>query len=213
MNYLMGQCNDLFNQGNYEEAIKCYDKIIQLGNQTNTPIFNEVVVQSGYYMDALGRNNSSQEFSKLSAEPINSTEIQPDSDSEPLTISFDISNPNSMHMRISNIYVNVNKYYPIINPKIIQNFAKGYNRGYYCTIKPAVGSYKCVLTAKDYDFIDLAPNELEHIVINVGTETPGAYDLRISLDYAIGSKTNRIIVGEVPGIIGFFDKDLLQSQY
>ena len=114
-------------------------------------------------------------------------------------------------MRIAGIYVDVNKYNPIVNPKIIQNFAKGYNRGYACNIKPIVGSYKCILTSKDYDFIDLAPNELEHIVINVGTDTPGVYGLRVSLDYAIGSETNRIAAGDVPGLFGFFDRSLIED--
>ena len=115
-------------------------------------------------------------------------------------------------MRIVNIYVNVNKYNPIVNPEIIQNFAKGYNRGYSCNIKPAVSSYNCVLTSKDYDFIVLAPNELEHVVINVGTDTPGAYELGISLDYSIGIEANKIIVGDVPGIIGFFDENLILAR-
>jgi hypothetical protein len=115
-------------------------------------------------------------------------------------------------MRIGTIYINVTKYNTIVDPKITQSFAKGHNRGYSCSIKQMVGSYKCILTSKDYDFIDLAPNELEHIVINVGTDTPGVYELRISLDYAIGSEANGIIVGEVPGMIGFFDKSSLTNE-
>jgi len=44
-------------------------------------------------------------------------------------------------------------------------------------------------------------------VINVGTDASGTYDLGISLDYSIGSDSNRITVGKVPGMIGFFDFD------
>lgn len=208
VSYWIEQGNNLFNQGNYPGAVNCYNKAIGLGNQTNAPIFTEIVTQCGYHMDAIDKNNRTHEFSKICAEPTSAFKCQLNSGSENLTLGFDVSNPNSMHMRIGNIYLNVTKYDSIVNPKIIQNFAKGYNRGYFCSIQPEVGSYKCVLTAKDYDFIDLAPNELEHIVINVGTDTPGVYELRISLDYAIGSKANRIILGEVPGMIGFFDEIL-----
>jgi len=203
--------NNLFNQGDYPGAINCYNKAIGLGNQTNAPIFTEIITHCGYSMDAIDQNNRTLVFSKICTEPTNSIKGQPNLNPEDLTLGFDVSNPNGMHMRISNIYVNVIKYSSIFNPKIIKNFAKGYNRGYSCNINPAVGSYKCVLTSKDYDFIDLAPKELEHIVINVGTDTSGIYDLRISLDYAIGSEVNQIIVGEVPGMIGFFDGNLIRE--
>lgn len=204
VSYWIEQGNNLFNQGDYPGAINCYNKAIGLGNQTNAPIFTEIITHCGYSMDAIDQNNRTLVFSKICAEPTCSIKDQHLS-SENLTLGFDVSNPNGMHMRIGNIYVNVIKYNAIFNPKIIQNFAKGYDRGYSCNIKETIGSYKCVLTSKDYDFIDLAPKELEHIVINVGTDTPGTYELGISLDYAIGSDVNRIIVGDVPGMIGFFD--------
>lgn len=208
VSYWIDQGNNLFNQGNYQGARYCYNKAIGLGNQTNAPIFTKIITHCGYSMDAIDQNNRTLVFSKICAEPTNSIKGQPNLNPENLTLGFDVSNPNGMHMRISNIYVNVIKYNSIFNPKIIQNFAKGYNRGYSCSIKPAIGSSKCILTLTDYDFIDLAPNELEHIVINVGADTPGAYELGISLDYAIGSTTNKITVEDVTGIISFFDSSL-----
>jgi len=205
VSYWIGQGNILFDQGNYSGAIYAYNKAIGLGNQTNAPIFTGIVDQCGYRMDAVDKENKEQVFSKICAEPTGIDYDRQDFKPENLTLSFDVSNPNSMHMRIASIYVNVNKYNSIINPEIIQNFAKGYDRGYFCIIKPLVGPYKCVLT-EDYDFIDLAPDELEHIVISIGTNTPGTYVLGISLEYAIGSETNKIAVGEVPVKVGFFDR-------
>jgi hypothetical protein len=210
VSYWIEQGNILFNQGNYQGATNCYDKAIALGNQTNAPIFTEIVTQCEYRMDAFD-TNSRIHFSKICAEPTRVTKNDPNSSPENFTLSFDVSNPNCMHMRIGNIYVNVTKYNNIHNTNVIQNFAQGHNRGYSCNIKPIVGMYKCILKSKNYDFIDLAPNELEHIVINIDTDTPGIYGLRIGLDYAIGSDSNRIAVGEVPEIIGYFDNSLISE--
>ena len=209
VSYWIEQGNIKFGQGDYIGAAKCYDNAINLGNQTNSPIFTEIFAQSRYRMTAVDSNNFTHAFSETPAEPAVGNRGQPDSSG--LTFSFDASNPNNMHMRIGSIYVEVINYNPIINPKIIQNFGKGYTRGYFCYIEPTIGSYKCNLTSKDYDFIDLSPTELENIAINVNTDTPGAYKLRIGLEYAIGSETYRIIVGEVPGVSSFFDRNLIKE--
>jgi hypothetical protein len=190
--------DSLYNQSNYTGAFDCYNKAIELGYQTNAPVFTKIVIHSGYLMNAIEKNNKSNVFKKIYAGPINAIENQPN-------FCFDISNPNKMHMRISNIYVCVSRYNSTCNEKIIQNYAKGYNKGYSCNIKPILGNYKCILTSKDYDFINIAPNELEHAVIDINADTPGVYELTICLDYAIGGVSNRIIVERVPIKIGFFN--------
>lgn len=212
LSYWNERGNNLFNQGNTTGAIDCYNKAIELGNQTNAPIFNEIVIQSGYRMDALDRNNSTQVYLKICAEPTSFIKGTQNPDSEDISLCFDVSNPNNMHMRIGNIYTNVLKYSSIKNPKIIENFGVKKTRGYFCNIEPEIGSYKCIQTLNDDEFIDLAPGELEHFAINVRTDTPGIYEMRISLNYAIGSETNSITVGDVPGMIGFFDKETAQSR-
>lgn len=203
--------NNLFNQGNITGAINCYNKAIELGNQTNAPIFNEIVIQCGYRMVALDKNNSTQVFSKICAEPTSSIKGQQNPDLGDITLCFDVSNPNNMHMRIGNIYANVLKYNSIKDLKIIENFGVKKTRGYFCNIEPKIGSYKCNQTLNDDEFIDLAPGELEHFAINLRTENPGIYKMEIGLEYAIGCETNSIIVGEVPEMIGFFDKEIAQS--
>lgn len=208
LSYWNDQGNDLFNQGDITGAINCYDKAIKLGNQTNAPIFNEIAIQCEYRMDALDKNNNTHVFSKICAEPTSSVKGQPNLDSEGLTLSFDVSNPNSMHMRIGNIYINIIKYNSTGNSKIIENFGVKKTRGFFCSIEPEIGSYKCIQTLNDDEFIDLAPGELEHFAINANTDTPGVYQMEISLDYAIGSETNSIIVGDMPEMIGFFDERL-----
>jgi hypothetical protein len=199
--------NNLFNQGNITGAIYCYNKAINLGNQTNAPIFNKISTQCGYCMDALDKNNSAQVYSKICAEPISSIKGQQNPDSEYFSLSFDVSNPNSMHMRIGDIFINVIKYNSIKRSKVIENFGVKKTRGYFCNIEPGIGSYKCTQTLNNDEFIDIAPGELEHFTVNANTDTPGIYKMSIGLDYAIGSETNSVIVGDVPEMIGFFDNE------
>jgi hypothetical protein len=200
--------NNLFNQGDTKGAIYCYDKAIELGNQTNAPIFTKIATQCRYTMDAINKNNRTQIFSRICAEPINSATGQPNSDYGAITLSFDVSNPNSMHMRICNICIEVINYISTMNLKIIENFGVKKTRGYSCNIKPDMDYHKCIPTTGNDEFIDLAPGELEHFAINASSDTSGAYKIRISLDYAIGSETKNITVGDVPGMIGFFNKSI-----
>jgi tetratricopeptide (TPR) repeat protein len=202
IDYWVEQGNNLFEQGNYEEAINYYDKAINLKNHANSPITNEIATQCGYHLDASDRNNSNKVFNGICAEPIGDIKGGSNLDSKGVTISFDISNPNDLDMRISNIYINVSDYSNINNTNVIENFGVKRSRGYLCNIKPIIGSYECMKKSKDYDFIDLAPGELEHIVIDINTYVPGIYHIKIDLDYAIGSETGKITEGYE--LIGFF---------
>jgi len=105
MSYWIEQGNNLFNQGNYPAAINCYNNAIGLGNQTSAPIFTEIITQCGYSMDAIDKNNRTLVFSKICAEPTSSIKGKPNLSPEALTLGFDVSNPNGMHMRIGNIYI------------------------------------------------------------------------------------------------------------
>lgn len=201
--------NNLFNQGDTAGAIRCYEKAIGLGNQTNAPIFTKVVTQCRYIMDAINKTNSNQIFSGVCAGPISFSDIQPNSDYGSLTLSFDISNPNNMHMRICNIYIEVIEYIPLMNPKIMEYFCIKKTRGYFCNVKPNKGRYECIPAIGNDEFIDIAPGELEHLAINTSSNTSGAYRIQMNLEYAVGSETRNIIVGDVPGLIGFFNRSLL----
>jgi len=204
--------NILFDQGNVSGAIYCYNRAINLGDLTNAPIFGEIVVQSVYRMDALDNNNSTQVFSKICSEPTSSILNPEDSDSECVSLCFDVSNPNNMHMRIDSIYINVTSYNCLKNPKIIKNFGIKKTIGYICNIGPEMASYRCIPTLSNGEFIDLAPGELEHIELSVRTDVPGIYEIEISMNYAIGSETGTIIVGDMPKLIGFFDNCMISRQ-
>jgi hypothetical protein len=115
-----------------------------------------------------------------------------------------------MPMRIGDIYVNVIKYSSIVNSKILHKL--GVRKtiiGNFCNIEPAIGPYKCKTLLGDNEYIYLAPKESERFAINVNTDVPGVYQLRISVYYAIGDETDRIVVGDVSGMIGFFDRNML----
>jgi hypothetical protein len=190
--------NNLFNQGNLTGAIYCYDKAIELANQTNAPIFGEIAIQCSYYMNYTDKNESTQWFPKTCAEPTSSDNNQ--NNIGGLILIFDVSNPNRMHMRLGDMYVKVIKYDHTCNSKIIENFGIKETRGSFCNIDPEVGLYKCNQTLSDDEFIDLAPGELEHFSVNLKATRPGIYKIGIILDYAIGSETNRIIVGNVSSV-------------
>ena len=95
--YWMEQGNNLFNQGDYLGAVKCYDTVIKLGNQINAPIFTETVPHCGYHMYAVDKDGRT---SKTCAEPT-SINGHPNFSQENLTLGFDVSNPNGMDMRIT----------------------------------------------------------------------------------------------------------------
>ena len=77
VNYWIERGNNLFNQGNYSGAIECYEKVDELGNQTNAPIFAEIKTHCGYSMDAIDQNNRTLMFSKICAEPTSTIKGQP----------------------------------------------------------------------------------------------------------------------------------------
>jgi hypothetical protein len=212
--YWNEKCKTLNDQGNNVEASDCWKKAIdELGNQTDAPIFTEIILyECAYRMDAFDKNNSTQVFSKICAEPISILKGQPNPGSEDVFLSFDVTNHDSSEMRIGNIYVDVIKYNQIYNPKIIQKFGVRKTIGNFCNIGPAIGSYKCKTLLDDDEYIYLPPKESEHLSINVNTDVQGIYQLRISLDYVIDGETHRIVVGQVPGMIGFFDRSMLPSQ-
>jgi hypothetical protein len=212
VSYWNRECNTLYDQGNYTGASDCWKKAIELGNQTNAPIFTEITTQCSYRMYALDKNNSTQKkYLNICAGPISIVKGQSTPDSEGITLSFDVTNPDSMDMRIGNIYVNVIEYSSIVNPNIIHKFSVRKTIGNLCNIEPSIDSYKCKTLLNDTEYIYLAPTTSEHFAINVNTDMPGIYQLRIDLDYAIGRETKRCVVGDVPEIIGFFNKSMLQS--
>lgn len=211
VSYWNERCKTLYNQGNFSEASDCWKRAIELGNQTNAPIFTEITTQCSYRMDAFDKNNSTQVFSNICAEPTGAIQGQPNQDSGDIFLSFDATNHCNMDMRIGNIYVDVIKYNSIVKPKIIQKFAIRKTIGNFCIIEPIIGPYKCKTSLSDNEYIYLAPNESQHFSIIVNTDVPGVYQLEISLDYAIGSETERISVGNIPEMVGFFDRSMIQS--
>ncbi len=55
----------------------------------------------------------------------------------------------------------------------------------------------CVLDYEDV-YIKLSSDEFENFGVKVHMQIPGAYAIRISLEYSIGSEKNRIYVNDTP---------------
>jgi hypothetical protein len=120
-------------------------------------------------------------------------------------IDFDVTNPSELEMRIVSIFVDVIRYEPVEAWEVNAYEAAGETRKYFCTIKPSEGSYEAIQKSDKYDFIKLAPGELEHFSVAVTTESPGIYLLGVSMEISTGGEIKKIGAGSLENAIAFFD--------
>lgn len=198
VSYYISKGNDAFQVENYSEALRWYDSAIHAGYQPNAPVISRIrALSSCYYtMDAVVENNGTK-ISNVIANPITGG----------ISIYFQITNPNSMEMKIDDVYINLLKYYPIENATIGDQLClvTSPTRGYSCSINTKEGLYKCEKLFPEDVFIKLPQYELEYYRINLYARSPGIYLLGVCLDYSIGSETNRIFINDISEKIGFFD--------
>jgi hypothetical protein len=88
VSYYTTKGNDACQVGNYSGAIIWYDMAIKSGYQPNSPIFSSI------------ESTLSRRFSINSVEENNSSNSYHDD-----ILYFQITNPNSMQMKIDNIYI------------------------------------------------------------------------------------------------------------
>ena len=106
-----------------------------------------------------------------------------------LTVNFDITNPNSMDVRISEIKIKVERF-DNISVRIEPLAGMQTKRNYVCQLSTNTDFYKCEwLNGKPDQYIKLAKNELEHFCINTQTQTAGFYQVSFWVQYVIGSET------------------------
>lgn len=115
ISYYITKGNDAILIGDYSGAIKWYDLAIEAGYQPNAPIFGEIEVNIpyGYFMRAAEKDNNTNIYT-VYAEPIGKAPSEQD-----ITFFFQITNPNSMQMKIDDFFIDVIKYYDISIPKIM----------------------------------------------------------------------------------------------
>jgi hypothetical protein len=104
-----------------------------------------------------------------------------------LKLTFDVTNPNTLDMRITRFYVDVVQY---ISPDIIgvwSGLAGGgaSYRELTCEIAPARGRYECQLQSSEYDYIRLTHREMEAFRINIDVPQEGIYWLKLVMEYSM----------------------------
>jgi hypothetical protein len=169
------------------------------------PLFSkiEVGIPNGYIMTAVDSRDASKTF-HVYAQPTSKVEGMPNEHSQDVVLSFDITNPNRLEMRIVKISVEVLDYQYVHILKTAPVASLGETRKYFCNVKGRAASYECRQLSEGYDFIKLSRGELEHFGVNVNTKTAGIYELGVSVEYSLGAETKRIVVGDLDRAVGFF---------
>lgn len=198
VSYYLSKGNDAFQVENYSEALKWYDLAIRAGYQPNAPIINRITANSPcyYHIHATEQNNDSNIFD-VNGNPIDNG----------FSLYFQITNPNTMELKIDEVYVNLLKYFPIENVTLGDSVCSvsALTRGYSCDINTKEGLYICKKAFPEDSFIKIPHNELEWYKIDLNARSPGIYFLGICLNYSIGSEANEIFINDTYQKIGFFD--------
>lgn len=130
-------------------------------------------------------------------------------------LTFDMTNPNQLDMRVVCLYVDVLKFIEVDIIGVWEGDMGGgmMVREFGCEIEPAVGSYECRQISEGFDYIRLSPGEMEAFRIDVGVVKDGIYRLRLGMEYSIGGRTSRIEVDDQIQEIGIFDPVFREPSY
>lgn len=162
-----------------------------------------VGIPYGYFLEALDKSNPSIKYN-VYAELTSNVEGKPNPHSQDIVLSFDITNPNALELRVVAIYVDVLEYTAVSVIATHPVLSVGETRRFFCNIKPQSGSYRCTLLSDKYDFVKIARGELESFGINVNTVEPGIYKLGLSIEYLIAGKVEKTEIGKLDRLVGFF---------
>lgn len=104
-------------------------------------------------------------------------------------LSFDVTNPNGLDMRIVELSLVVVKWEAggVISA---EPYASGGQiRRYQCWFDRKPGSYHVEQVSRDYDYIKLKAGEVERFAISASTTSVGTYDLGIMVKFSVGTRT------------------------
>lgn len=185
--------------------LQSFERFIQTGAWgVRTPFFSALRVSIPYGYSLRGRN-STGETVNLYAQPCSALEGKPGFDLQDVQLTFDVTNPNALDIKIVAVFVNVLSFQHLTVLDIEPLASGGTTRRYSCHIKPVPGSYRAALTQQGIDFLKLSPGELEEIGLQIKTATPGAYRLGISLEYTLAEITQTVNVGTLGQDVAFFE--------
>jgi hypothetical protein len=169
------------------------------------PLFGRVSsTTTNYVMDAVDRNTG-QKYEGIDAYSL----------LYEAGLTFDVTNPNHLDLRIVRLYVDVIKF---IDADITDvrwgDLGGGMRvREFSCEIEPRVGNYECLQASDDFDYIRLSSGEMETFCININVITEGIYRLRLGMEYSIGGQTKRVEVDSEIIEIGIFDPVFHKPSY
>lgn len=163
----------------------------------------DVGIPYGYFLEALDNTDPATKY-RVYAEPTSSIEGKPNPHSQDIVLTFDITNPNALELRVVALHVDVLEYRAVSVIATHPVPSAGEIRRFFCNIKPQAGSYRCILLSSKYDFVKIARGELESFGINVNTVEPGIYKLGLSIEYSIAGKTEKAEIGKLDRLVGFF---------
>jgi|GEM_PF-4667616 len=159
-----------------------------------------VSIPYGYILNAIDENNKKY---SVYAQPKSHKKGMPNSHSQDIVLTFDVTNPNKSEIRIIDLYIEVKEFHSVKIIKISPVASAGETRKYFCNIEPIKQKYICNKLFK-HDYIKISQGELEHFGVNVNTTTAGIYLISICLKYSFNG--NEIIrdVGQVDRHVGFY---------
>jgi hypothetical protein len=122
-------------------------------------------------------------------------------------LTFDVTNPNPLDIRIVRFFVDVIKFVDVDIIGVWQNGKGGGMkvRAYTCEIEPMIGRYECNPISTGFDYIRLSPGEMEAFRINIETVVEGIYGLRLGMEYSIGGESKIAEIDSHVKQIGLFD--------
>jgi len=129
--------------------------------------------------------------------------------------TFDVTNPNTLDMRIVRFYVDVLKFIDVDIIGVWEGDRGGGMRvrRFTCEIEPKVGRYECFSASDEFDYVRLSSGEMEAFCINLSVVAQGIYTVRLGMEYSIGGELRKIEVDNEIKQIGLFDPVFCESSH
>lgn len=109
-----------------------------------------------------------------------------------VSLSFDLSNPNSAQMRLAGLSLRVLRYQPAVFVSVNARLASAHARRYRCELATDSTDYACEQRAADYDYIKLSAGEMEFFGIDVSAPRPGIYEVQAVVEYSVAGESGRL---------------------
>lgn len=118
-----------------------------------------------------------------------------------IALSFDLSNLNTADLRLVALRIQVVDYYPAQILGVTTHLGVGHERRYVCGLGlERAAAYRCEKREAGYDFIKLAPAEMEFFSIELRAAASGLYVIRPLIEYSVAGSSGQV-VGEALDLV------------